>query len=364
MFASKGRVDRGTVKIAESILYGAAILGACYVLSPLLPWLLLALWVANLARPVHARVRKWVRGSHRGAAVMVIALTLLVFAPITFVAVSLSRDAVELGKKLVSSEGGRAALASLVSDGNGEEVGSRQLLAMARQHGERAFGLVSAIITAATSIAIGLLIFLYGTYVSLVDGPRAYAWFERVVPLRREVLTRIRTAFDETGRGLFIGVGVTGFLQAAVATATYLVLGVPRALVLGLLTFIASIIPSFGTALVWIPVAAGLAITGRTGAAIALAVVGIAVIGTVDNLLRPVIAHRADANMPTFIVMVGMFGGLAAFGGWGILIGPLALRLGMEALRLARDVGPLTAPPVDSVPASGDATRLESQRPT
>lgn len=331
------------VHIAEPVLYGVALATACYVLWPLVPWLLLALWVANLVRPIHSRVRRWVRGSQRGAALTVVALTLAVLAPLAFVTVSLLRDAIELSKKVLASEGGRAALASLVSDG--EEVGTKQLLAMAREHGERAFGLLSVIITAATSIAVGLMVFLYGTYVSLVDGPVAYAWFARVVPVRREVLERLRTAFDDTGRGLFIGVGVTGLLQATVATATYLVLGVPRALVLGLLTFIASIIPSFGTALVWVPVAAGLSITGRPGAAIALVIVGLAVIGTVDNLLRPLIAHHADAQMPTFILMVGMFGGLTAFGGWGILLGPLALRLGMEALSLAHVApSPTTTP--------------------
>ncbi|MBK6514439.1 MAG: hypothetical protein IPG04_10060 [Polyangiaceae bacterium] len=43
---------------------------------------------------------------------------------------------------------------------------------------------------------------------------------------------------------------------------------------------------SFGTALVWMPIAVGLALTGRPGAAIALAV-GVFVVGAVDNLLRP-----------------------------------------------------------------------------
>ncbi len=69
------------------------------------------------------------------------------------------------------------------------------------------------------------------------------------------------------------------------------------------------------------------------------------VVGTVDNLLRPLIAHRADAHLPTFVVMLGMFGGLVALGGWGVLLGPLILRLAMEALELNGEStrGPVSA---------------------
>lgn len=322
---------------AEQLFYGVLVVAAGWVLWPLLPWLLVALWVANLTRGPHARIQRLVRGSGRGAAIIVVGLSVTVLVPLVLVVVSLSRDAVELGKQVMSSEGGRAALANLVSDGSGENLGPvspRRVVGMVQQHGDRAWKLLSAIVTAATNVAIGLLLFLYGTYTFLVDGPRAFEWSKKKFPFRPHVLERIAGAFDGTGRGLFIGVGATGLIQATIATVTYLVLGVPRALVLGLLTFVASIVPSFGTALVWVPLAAGLAITGRTGAAIALTVVGIGVVGTVDNLVRPMIAHRADANLPTFVVMVGMFGGLAAFGAWGLLLGPLLIRLAMEALSL------------------------------
>ncbi|NUP07799.1 MAG: AI-2E family transporter [Polyangiaceae bacterium] len=328
-----------TLRTTEQLLYLVIVVGALLVAWPLLPWLLLALWVANLTRPIHVRLRRSARGTGRGAAIVVIGITIVVIAPIVASIVSLSHEAIDLGKKIASSEGGRSALASLVSDEGGDASGvsPRRVVSIVQQHGDRAWKVLSTVVAAATTAVIGLLMFLYGTYVALVDGHRAYEWFVAHLPLSRNVIDRFATAFTQTGRGLFIGVGVTGFVQAAIATITYVALDVPRALVLGLLTFIASILPSLGTALVWIPIAAGLAITGRTGAAIALTVVGVLVVGTVDNLMRPMIAHKADAHLPTFLLMLGMFGGLAAFGGWGVLLGPLLLRLGMEALSLQRE---------------------------
>lgn len=345
---------------SERLLFLALVLAACLVVAPLAPWLLLALWVAGLVRPMHERVRSWVRGSERGAAVVVIGLTLSLLVPLALVAGSLAYEAYDLARRLLASEGGRAALASLVSEG-GEEgsISAQRVVAIVREHGDRAWGLMSLVLTTTASVTVGLLMFLYGIYVSLVDGERTYAWFKSVLPIEGDTLDRLALAFRQTGRGLFIGVGVTGLLQSTVATVTYLALGVPRALVLGVLTFVASIVPSFGTALVWVPIAAGLALTGRTGAAAALVAIGVFVVGTVDNLLRPLIAHRADAHLPTFVVMLGMFGGLATLGAWGVLLGPLALRLAMEALEIDRRSARRALP---SASGGADEGQLERAR--
>ena len=125
-------------------------------------------------------------------------------------------------------------------------------------------------------------------------------------------------------------------MQALVATVAYLVLGVPQALALGLLTLMFSIVPLVGTAIVW---AAG---RGRARAdgprwarGIGLAIFGIVVIGSIDNLARPWLARRGKLQLPTFVVLVSMFGGVELFGGWGIIFGPLVVRLAKEALEAA-----------------------------
>ena len=164
-------------------------------------------------------------------------------------------------------------------------------------------------------------------------------------------LRRLRAAFHEVGKGLLVGVGLTGLAQAGVATIAYFFLGIPRALVLGLLTFVMSLIPSVGTAIVWIPIAVGLAVTGRTTAAAILVVIGVGVISTVDNILRPVFARYGELQLSSFALLLSMFGGLALFGGWGLALGPLLVRLAIEALEIAKEThlfGPVTEPAADS----------------
>jgi len=106
---------------------------------------------------------------------------------------------------------------------------------------------------------------------------------------------------------------------------------------LGLLTLLFSIVPLVGTAIVWVPVAAGLALTGRVGAGIGLAIYGVLVIGSIDNLARPWLARRGKLQLPTFVVLVSMFGAVELFGGWGVVFGPLLVRLAKEALEVRRE---------------------------
>jgi len=93
-----------------------------------------------------------------------------------------------------------------------------------------------------------------------------------------------------------------------------------------LITFCFSVIPAVGTAIVWVPVTIGLALTGRDGAAIILAICGIALIGTIDNFVRPFLTRRGRLQLPTYIVLVSMFAGVMVIGAWGLLVAPLAVR--------------------------------------
>ena len=133
------------------------------------------------------------------------------------------------------------------------------------------------------------------------------------------------------------GIAGAGLLQAIAATAAFLVLGVPQALPLGLLTLVFSIVPLVGTALVWLPVAVGLALTGRLYAGIGLGIYGALLIGSLDNIARPWLTRFGSLQLPGFVVLVSMFGAVELCGGWGILFGPLIVRLAKEALEVRRE---------------------------
>lgn len=332
----------------------ALVIASLVTLSPLWAWIVLAAWFASLARPIFTKLAKSLGGRERAGAAVTTLLLLAIMLPIGVLLISLGTSAVDLVQRIVHSQGGRAALEAVVSSGSPSGASApstafdlQKAIDLLKEHGEKALSVVSTIAGATAEGALGSFVFVVSAYTFLVEGGRARAFFEAHAPIKPEHFRRLASAFTETGRGLLIGMGLTGLAQAVIATIAYFALGVPRALVLGLLTLFASLIPSIGTALVWVPIAAGLALTGRTGAAIALSVIGVAVIGAVDNVMRPVFARFGKLEMPGYVLLIAIFGGLAIFGGWGLILGPLILRLTLEALAINRaDEGlPSYAPP-------------------
>jgi sensor domain CHASE-containing protein/uncharacterized membrane protein len=76
------------------------------------------------------------------------------------------------------------------------------------------------------------------------------------------------------------------------------------------------------------------------------AAIGVLVIGLVDNLLRPLLSRHGSVQLPTLVLLVAMFGGLATVGAWGLLLGPLLVRLAVEAVAIERDERLARAAPV------------------
>jgi predicted PurR-regulated permease PerM len=116
----------------------------------------------------------------------------------------------------------------------------------------------------------------------------------------------------------------------------YVALGVPQGWVLGPMTGIASVIPLLGSAMIWAPVAVGLLLSEHPVKAAILVVVGVGLIGTIDNLLRPVFARMGALQMPMLLLFVSAFGGLIVLGAWGAIMGPLVVRLTIEALAMIK----------------------------
>ncbi len=315
---------------------------ALWIILPFWTPLLLAAWFAHIVWPIYQKVAKAVQQRERAAAMLTVFLVVVMLTPLTIAALSLSASAVELGRKVLQSESGTEALKALAANGSDEapinlqELDWQQWFDLAREHGIQALGAANTLLGVATTVVVGVVVFVAAFYAFLVEGKQMYTWLLDRSPLSRGHSHRLAEAFVETGHGLIIGVGLTALIQGAVATVGYFVTGVPSALVLGLATAIASLVPSIGSALVWVPVTAGLAISGRTGAAIVLLIIG-GLVSTVDNLLRPMLMQYGNLRLHGLILFVAMLGGIAVFGSSGLLLGPLIIRLVTEGLTMLKE---------------------------
>jgi predicted PurR-regulated permease PerM len=105
--------------------------------------------------------------------------------------------------------------------------------------------------------------------------------------------------------------------------------GVPGALILGLLTFAFSFL--MVPPLIWGPAVAWLAWQGQYGMAVFLGVWGMFIISGVDNVLKPYLISRGG-NLPLVVVLLGVFGGVLAFGFMGLFLGPTLLAVAYSLL--------------------------------
>lgn len=163
------------------------------------------------------------------------------------------------------------------------------------------------------------------------DGPRLAMFVHRL--LERLIGERAGYYIDlvaGTVQRVVNGVIGTAAAQALLALIGFLIAGVPGALVLGIVTFLLSLIP-MGPPLVWIPATAWLVWKGDYTYAVFLGVWGTFIISGVDNVLKPYLISRGG-NLPLVIVLLGVFGGLIAFGFIGLFIGPTLLAVAYSLL--------------------------------
>ena len=339
--------DHAPPHIPRVVVIGLCI-AAALVLLPFWTPLVLAIWVGALLRRMVPALTRLTGRRARAAALLTVALVAVILVPLGLIAISLVGDAIDLARRLAESKEIRGMFEQLVTSGASSSSDGPNPLDLLMKHGNRAWDVLSMVFSIAAQVILGLFVFISATYVVLADGASAWHWLVHHAPLEPRTLKRFAHAFMETGHGLFIGVGGAGLAQAIVATIAYVVIDVPEPLVLGLLTLAASVVPSVGTAFVWVPVAIGLALTGRTDAAIGMTVVGVGVIGTIDNLVRPFLARWGKLDLPAFLIMISMFGGLALVGASGIILGPLVFRMAKEALVIwheEREGAPPNLPP-------------------
>jgi len=83
-----------------------------------------------------------------------------------------------------------------------------------------------------------------------------------------------------------------------------------------------SMLPAVGAAIVWGPAALFFMFTGAWLKAFVLVLVGVLIIGLIDNLLRPPLVGK-NAKLPDYVVLISTVGGMALFGLNGFIVGPL-----------------------------------------
>ncbi len=182
-------------------------------------------------------------------------------------------------------------------------------------------------ITAGTAtFLLNLFVLLYAMFFFMRDGRVILEKIFYYVPLDHEDEVRLLERLSSVTRATIKGTLVIGIIQGALAGIGFWVAGLEGAAFWGTIMAVLSVVPGIGAALIWVPAVIYLFIIGKTLTALLLLAWCAAVVGTIDNILRPRLVGK-DAKMPDLLILVGTLGGLFLFGPIGFIVGPLVCGL-------------------------------------
>jgi predicted PurR-regulated permease PerM len=181
---------------------------------------------------------------------------------------------------------------------------------------------VGVLLAGSFHIITQLVVMLFILFFLFRDRSTAVSLLRSVLPLLEgeisELLQKVTDTIYATALGRLAIAGVQGVL----AGLAFWVLGVQGAILWGFTTVACAMIPSFGSFLVWGPIAVYLGLSGHWGKAVLLAVWGGVVVSTIDNILYPMfVGTRLRSH--TVTILLSILGGIAVFGITGIILGPV-----------------------------------------
>jgi predicted PurR-regulated permease PerM len=158
------------------------------------------------------------------------------------------------------------------------------------------------------------------------DGATFLERFWLVVAIREGLKAAIIDTVKRVLGAVMYGIVLTCLVQGTLGGLGFWVAGLPSPILFGALMAVCALIPLIGTALIWLPGALYLLMHGQTVHALLLAAWGVVVVSGIDNIIRPLFISGI-AKLHILVIMLGVLGGILAFGITGVVAGPVVLAL-------------------------------------
>lgn len=334
-----GSLDRISIyrmAVVMAALAALAILSVI-VIAPFIPAMLLAIIFTLSAWPAYSWLEQRLKG-RRGlaAAIMTIILALCFILPLMFLTSSLVENFAWISSNVLNAlqnppKEAPKWLANLPHIGP-------EIAAQWQQYIEDSSSLSSLMIKqtvpatqgiagiagtigrGAIDLSLGVLIAFFLFRHGVEAAARLDTLIDKFLGQRGQHLLRVS---KNTMIGVVYGMMGTAVAQGTLAAIGFAIAGVPAPVFLGFATFILSFVP-MGAPVIWIPAAIYLFTQGATGMGIFMVVWGTLAVSSIDNVIRPYFISLGS-DLPLLVTLLGVFGGILAFGFIGLFIGPTLL---------------------------------------
>jgi predicted PurR-regulated permease PerM len=170
------------------------------------------------------------------------------------------------------------------------------------------------------AVALFILFFIYR------DGERTVAAAISRFASNRQKVQRYVTEIRTITTSVTVGTILTCFTQGVTAALGYYLADVPAPIFCGALTAVAALVPVVGTGIIWVPLAALVALNGALLKAGLLALWCILFVGLADNAIRP-LAIGATSDISPLAIVLGAICGVFTLGLLGLILGPVVFAI-------------------------------------
>jgi predicted PurR-regulated permease PerM len=312
------------------------------ILKPFLHTIVLAVLLASLFYPLEPPLLRLYRGRKNLMALTAVAIiTFLIVIPVLFFMSALVSQGIETVNQVNEWIGGgnlqellqqprAVAFTSWVKEHLdfvrfSELDVQGHLLQMSKNFGQFVLRRGAAFLGDVANMFFYFFVMIFITFYLVRDGEVMLRGIKQLSPLREQQEERIIEKVKSVARSVLLGSFLTALLQGVLGGIGLALVGIP-ALFWGTVLGFSSLIPVVGTALVWVPAAGYLALFGKWKAALFLSAWSIALVGSVDNFLRPFLM-RGEGKLSPFYIFLAIIGGMKYFGIRGLLYGPIILGL-------------------------------------
>lgn len=316
------------------VLLAALILGF-FLFLPFLTTIIMSVVLTVLFHPLYRRIHTKIKSPSIASLLTVVIFIIVVCIPVVFIATVVFNQAQDLYTWIVSQGAldglmikTNAYLSTLFPGINLNIETSAAAIVSRFVNG------VGSIFSVTLTTIFSFLLVILSMFYFLKDGASWKGEILALSPLSVESNKKIIERMHQAIHGITRGYLLVGLAQGTLMGIGLFIFGVPHAALWAVFAAIASMVPTIGTAFVAIPAILFLVITGQTGAALGMAAWAVVIVGTIDNLLNPIVIGKSIDIHP-LLILFAVLGGVALLGPIGIVIGPLIISLIYALLSVA-----------------------------
>ncbi len=342
---SPSRLERGIA----AILLAALVIGCLLVLRPFVAAILWGAILVYATWPVFAWVQIRLRiGRSAAALIMILAAFLIMVAPLALVVSDFADDVRDLLRNLrvvmsMSLPDPPAWVVQLPMVGPRIDEQWRKMSLEEQELQTLAAPYLEALgrwgwgkgVNIGIGLAQGTLELVLALFVAFFfyrDGARLAGRVEGgLMRLAGQRGQRLLHVAGNTVQSVVYGIVGTALVQAALMLVGLTIAGVPNAMLLAFLTGITSPLP-IGPPIFWLGAAIWLYATAGLGWCLFMLAWGAGLVSMADNVVRPLLISRGGTT-PIVLTLLGILGGVFAFGFLGLFLGPTLLALGYSLLQ-------------------------------